>query len=260
MKKIITVFIVMATIMLCGALSASAKTMDMYINGMYSTQEVEQIGGFDMLPAEEVSGYFGFTSYFDGYTLTFYGTERTYYFHIGDAVVTDNAGGWYGLDITPRLINNTVYIPAKFFCDTFGMTYTWDWVTETIFINSDYTYNWLISTDEYWVGRKRKTTENALAKLVAEEYDSVINEWGKYYDNFITVCGTATADYETFNDYYVSLEAYDGKSYNLYFPKDGNWTKDIDTVYDEFQSKGKFEIAVIAANANGKYRVISCRY
>ena len=171
MKKIITVFIVMATIMLCGALSASAKTMDMYINGMYSTQEVEQIGGFDMLPAEEVSGYFGFTSYFDGYTLTFYGTERTYYFHIGDAVVTDNAGGWYGLDITPRLINNTVYIPAKFFCDTFGMPYTWDWVTETIFINSDYTYNWLINTYEYRVGRYNK-----IKKIRTQAYIDIAKE------------------------------------------------------------------------------------
>ena len=253
MKKIITVFIVMATIMLCGALSASAKTMDMYINGMYSTQEVEQIGGFDMLPAEEVSGYFGFTSYFDGYTLTFYGTERTYYFHIGDAVVTDNAGGWYGLDITPRLINNTVYIPAKFFCDTFGMPYTWDWVTETIFINSDYTYNWLISTDEYWVGR----------------YNRVINNWSVKYDNFIDVKGTVTADYEAFLGYSVILQTYDGEIYKLFFEKDNwqqepydpDWTVDIDSMYDYIQSNGKVEMEVIAAEMNRNlyngYRALS---
>ena len=116
------------------------KDMNMYINGMYSTQDIQTVGGFDMLPVEDIAGYLGFTTYYDGYTLTLYGTDRTYYFHVGDAVVTDNAGGWYGLDITPREINGKIRIPAKFFCDAFGMPYTWDGLTETLFLNSDYTY------------------------------------------------------------------------------------------------------------------------
>lgn len=148
MKKFFTAVIISAMTFFC-ALSVYAETMNIYISGQLEACDIENVGGFDMLPVQDIVGDLGFTCWYDGYNITLYGTNRTYYLHIGDAVVTDNADCWYGLDVTPREINGKVRVPAKFFCDVLGMNYTWDGVTKTLFLNSDYTYNWLINTKEY---------------------------------------------------------------------------------------------------------------
>lgn len=224
MKKLITTFII-AVIAVLGAASASAKDMNMYINGMYSTQDVQSVGGFDMLPAEDIAGYLGFTSYFDGYTLTLYGTDRTYSFHVGDAVVTDNAGGWYGLDITPRVIDGKIRIPAKFFSDAFGMTYTWDWVTDTLFLNSDYTYNWLINTWEYQTDKYNKLNS------VSSKQDAI----DRVYKHRISTG-------EIFEDYYLS-NVYKAEEYSNYYLVKVTATEYADgqSRYKVYKSGGRIE-------------------
>lgn len=148
MKKTFTAIII-TMITILGAVSVHAQNMEMYVGGHYTVRDVQNIAGFDMLPIEDIAPELGFTTWFDGYELTLYGTDRTYYFHVGDPNVWDNAGGWYGLDVTPRVMEGKIRIPNTWLIYSLGLKYSYDNITNTLFIDSDYTYNWLRSTKEY---------------------------------------------------------------------------------------------------------------
>ena len=157
------------------ASSVSAQNMEMYVSGHYTIRDIQNVGGIDMVPIEEIAPELGFTTWFDGNELTLYGTDRTYWFHINDANVWDNAGGWSGLDVTPRVIDGKVRIPVTWLVNTLGMNYTYDWVTNMLFINSDYTYNWLINTPEYKDGILQKQRESWLWSMVGRYSGDMIN-------------------------------------------------------------------------------------
>lgn len=152
MKKKILIPVITAAIMGFAAIGASARNLDMYVNNHHVVRDIQTVGRFDMLPVLDIAGELGFNCSFDGTTIKLYNDSRSYKFTMGKAAAYDQDGKWYGLDVVPQIINGSVRIPYKFFCDAMGLSYTWDDVTSTIFLGSDRTYNWLINTEEYKLG------------------------------------------------------------------------------------------------------------
>ena len=142
------------TLMLTSTISVQARPMQMYICGNYVTRNIECIGKFDMLPVLDIANELGYNAYFNGRIAVLYNDQRSYTFVLGQPAVFDQNGREYGLDVVPQIINGKLMIPAKFFYDAMGKTYTWDAITDTLFLDSDYTYYWLINTPEY---RQAKT-------------------------------------------------------------------------------------------------------
>lgn len=89
---------------------------------------------------------------------------------MGDASVYDQDGNWYGLDVVPQVINDQVRVPAKFFQDAMGMSYVWDSVTNTVFMGSENTYNWLVNTYEYQEARDRKNRKDTHSQYIGTWY------------------------------------------------------------------------------------------
>ena len=148
MKKSIKAIILSCAAIMC-SVPTFAQDMNMYVNDQPLVRDVVSVEGFDMLPILDIAGELGFYCYYDGSIIDLYNDYKSYTFTVGSASVYDESGNWYGLDVVPQEINGKVRIPAKFFQDTMGMSYTWDSVTNTIFMNSEDTYNWLINTYEY---------------------------------------------------------------------------------------------------------------
>lgn len=152
MKKIIAI-IATISIIFTSIISVNAREMNMYVRNQNVVRDVVDVNGFDMLPIADIAGELGFYyAYYGGSRFELYNGNNggtMYIFNIGDASVYDQNGGWHGLDVVPQVINGKVRIPAKFLQDTFGLSYVWDSVTDTLFIGSENTYNWLRSTPEY---------------------------------------------------------------------------------------------------------------
>lgn len=135
--------------------TVNAQDMNMYVNDKYVVRDMQTVSGFDMLPILDIAGELGFQCYYDGKAINLYNDTKGYVFAVGSASVYDESGNWYGLDVIPQVINGKVRVPAKFFQDAMGMSYVWDAVTNTVFMGSENTYNWLIGTWEYQEGLKR---------------------------------------------------------------------------------------------------------
>ncbi len=149
MKNIKIIAAISAVISSLSIISANAQDMNMYVNNKFVVRDMQTVAGFDMLPVLDIAGELGFNCYYDGNTINLYNDTKGYIFTIGSASVYDESGNWYGLDVAPQVINGKVRVPAKFFQDAMGMSYVWDRQTNTIFFNSEDTYNWLINTNEY---------------------------------------------------------------------------------------------------------------
>ncbi len=148
MKKLL-IPLVAVCIALVSSSGAYAQSMNMYVSNQPLVRDIVSVSGFDMLPILDIAGELGFQCYYDGNSVSIYNDSKTYVFTLGDASVYDESGNWYGLDVVPQALNGSVRVPAKFFQDVMGMSYVWDSVTNTIFMNSEDTYNWLINTEEY---------------------------------------------------------------------------------------------------------------
>lgn len=150
MKKIVS--IITALSLLClSAIGVSAREMSMYVRNQYVVRDVVDLQGFDMIPIADIAGELGYEyqKSENSFKIVSYAGNPSYTFTIGSASVYDQNGGWYGLDVVPQYIGGKVRIPSKFLQDTLGLSYVWDSVTDTIFVGSENTYNWLINTAEY---------------------------------------------------------------------------------------------------------------
>lgn len=159
MKKIFSIIIVFSLLCL-SAIGVSAREINMYVRNYNVVRDVVDLDGFDMIPIADIAGELGYKYSSDGNTfklVNYAGEYRSYTFTIGDAAVYDQNGRWHGLDIVPQYISGKVRIPSKFLQDTLGLSYVWDAVTDTIFIGSENTYNWLINTAEYKNAANGKT-------------------------------------------------------------------------------------------------------
>lgn len=177
MNKIKTIAAVAAAITAFSALGASAQDMNMYVNDHYVVRDMQTVSGFDMLPILDIAGELGFNCSFDGTTITLYNDSKSYVFTVGSASVYDESGNWYGLDVVPQVMNGKVRVPAKFFQDAMGMSYVWDAVTNTVFLSSENTYNWLIGTWEYQEAEKQKLIRDTMDERLKNLYDPF------YYDD-----------------------------------------------------------------------------
>lgn len=199
MKTKLISAILTAGMTLCFATSASAQDINMYINNQFVVRDMQTVSDFDMLPVLDIAGELGFNCYFDGYTIELYNDHKSFTFTMGSASVYDESGRWYGLDIVPQIINGKVRVPAKFFQDALGMSYVWDEVTNTIFMGSESTYEWLVNTYEY---------QEAAIKYNQISYDEALDLVRNY---FISRGETAPSFYmydgETNNEF--TIRAYD---------------------------------------------------
>lgn len=148
MKRICSTLLA-CLLLVTGFTSVQAEEVGMYVNNTYVYREFDTIGRFDMVPILDIAGELGFENYFDGQNIYLYSDKVNFTFTMGSADVYDHEGNWYGLDVVPQFINGRVMIPANFLIYNMGTPYTWDDVTKTLFINSDATYQWLISTPEH---------------------------------------------------------------------------------------------------------------
>lgn len=146
--------------------AVQARDMSMYISGAQTTVNIENVNGFDMVPIMDIAGLLGYHSWCDGKTAIIYDDTNKFTFTLNNPAVFDDNGKEYGLEVVPQMIRNKFMIPVNFFSEYLGMTYNWDYVTDTAFLDSDFTYNWLIGTEEY-----------QKAKLKKDAGDSFIGTW-----------------------------------------------------------------------------------
>lgn len=173
MKKLITAIIGIASMLICfTAINASAATMEMYINEQYVERDIVNQGGIDMLPIADIAGELGFEyqQTYNGFKLK--GYYNTYTFTMGNASVYDYWGNWIGLDMVPRIINDKIRIPATFVTKTLGYSYTWDYVTNIIFVNSP---NSLAETkSNYWYAGWKRAADGT----VENYWHSIVPDYG----------------------------------------------------------------------------------
>ena len=149
-------------LLISGIGSAQAAETGMYVNNAYVSREFDTIGQFDMVPILDIAGELGYGCDFDGSQFRLYNDNVTYTFTMGSADVFSHDGTWFGLDVVPQFINGRVMIPANFLIYILGTPYTWDNVTQTLFINSNYSYRWLTGTKEYKEAKAIDDTWNAI--------------------------------------------------------------------------------------------------
>ena len=211
MKKILFSVLILCIGLSAMILPASAKNTRMCIRDCdYIQRELEVVAGFDMLPIMDIAGELGYNVYREKNRLWLYRGNHSFVFNIGNAAVYDENGKWYGLDVTPRIINGKYMIPAKFIYTVLGDTYTWDDVTKTLFIGSDRTYNWLITTDEYKGAQLWKKLPSSYV------YASGAGGWSEFL--------TLNSDGSFVGDFYDDCYFYDGLFYEAVCEYNGKFT------------------------------------
>lgn len=147
--KKLTAGILAAGMMIGSAFSASAYSMNMYVKNHYVTRDMQTMGKFDMLPIMDIAGELGYQVYYENGKFWLFNDSVSYEFTVGKADFYDQDWNWYGLDVVPQFIGGKLRLPSSFFTKTLGLSYTYDDVTKTLFIDSDSSYKWLIGTWEY---------------------------------------------------------------------------------------------------------------
>lgn len=224
MKKIIS--IITAFSLLClSVIGVSARDMNMYVRNQYVVRDVVDLRGFDMIPIADIAGELGYEYQKSGDTfkLVSYAGYTSYTFTIGSASVYDQNGGWHGLDVVPQYIGGKVRIPSKFLQNTLGLSYVWDSVTDTIFVGSENTYNWLINTAEY----KNAVNGKPASVSASSSYDCYPGTQFRTFTNAIgqsVQSSSRTGTGSTIYEYgytalesvysYVSILQNDGMTYN----------------------------------------------
>ena len=141
-------------------ITVQARTMTMYVGGSQLITNVESVNGFDMVPIMDIAGALGYHCWCDGKTAIIYDDAIKYTFTLGSPAVFDDKGKEYGLEVVPQIIQKKFMIPANFFSTYLEMSYVWDHVTDTAFLDSEFTYNWLIGTEEYQKAKLKKDAGN----------------------------------------------------------------------------------------------------
>lgn len=171
-------------VLLLGFHNVHARDMEVYVDDHYLVRDVQSVEGFDMLPLLDIAGELGYSCSFDGTTAVFYNDAVQYTFQAGNPSVFDQNGQEYGLDVVPQMINGKFMVPAKFFCDVLNKSYVWDEVTDTLFLGSESSYEWLVSTPEYQEGKKLKDTQKAICGVWYNKFPDETMEQHSTYIEF----------------------------------------------------------------------------
>lgn len=259
MKKIKVLFI-SCLMMFSFAIGAQAADMNMYVNGIFVVRDLETVGEFDMLPILDIAGELGYQCTFDGTTAILYNDWQSYTFVVGSATVIDRYGGWYGLDVVPQIKNDKLYVPAKFFQDAMGLSYTWDSVTNTIFLNSDATYQWLINTPEH-----KQANPKYMAGLYARSLwnTGTITSYGGEMVQYNCVAYPVTelwyymadVNYDGVLDLVISESDYQGNGIIVYTYRDGS----IQPIYSPGMPYSSGVEILTLATYEGRYGIFQHR-
>ena len=256
MKKKILIPLIAAGIAAVSSISANAQDMNMYVNNQFVVRDIQTVGSFDMLPVLDIAGELGFYSSFDGTTINLYNDSQSFIFTVGNASVYDQNGNRYGLDVVPQVMNGKVRVPAKFFSDVLGKSYTWDSVTNTIFMGSDDTYNWIINTVEYNASNPRYMANMYSSALFntgylhSYSYVSGKSE-SRYFSPYEMWYYMADVNYDGILDLIVSGEDYYSNGIMIYTYKDNT----IKQVFDEGIPYSSGVTALTFAECNGRYGI-----
>lgn len=264
-KYIVTIALALAGISVSA--SAFAQDMDIYVNDQHLVRDIVSVDGFDMLPILDIAGELGFNCYYDGTVIDLYNDNRSYTFTVGDASVYDESGNWYGLDVVPQVINDKIRIPAKFFQDAMGMSYVWDSVTNTIYMGSEDTYNWLINTYEYQ--HPQPATIEGIYYQYLRDAGSISVYSGETvghrrhtYDVDELWYYVADINYDGTKDLIVSAEDYNGNGIIVYTYRNGQVVRVVDeglpyssgsVLFTLAQKDGIYGILVNHQNSTGSF-------
>ena len=122
-----------------------------------------------------------------------------------------------------------------------GLSYTWDSVTNTIFLNSDATYQWLISTPEHQEGKAIKQTWDAVQGWWLNYNDM---EYMSHHSENICFYPDCTFYYRTwrikgYGTYRVTRPNIIEVNYDIYFNGAGTTTYGYDySTSDTYQLSG----------------------
>lgn len=262
MKRILKMLFSIMGVLFAFSMSVNAHNMNMYVNDICVVRDVQMIDGFDMLPVMDIAGELGYNCSYDSKTLVLYNDSERFTFTLGSASVYDESGRWYGLDVVPQVIQGKIRIPAKFFCDVKSMSYVWDPITNTIFMGSENSYNWLINTEEYKCSNP---------KYMADKYFKYVSRAGAiynhnglaYYDERNTTKFSydelwyyiADINYDGVLDLIVSPEDYYGNGLMVFTYLEGEISLLVDTGMP--YSAGVTRMTI--AEYNGKYGVFCHR-
>lgn len=199
-KKIL--FLIVCLTALCAGSVSHAYEMNMYVNNQFVVRDIQNVAGFDMLPVLDIAGELGFKCAYDGKTVVLYNDTKSFTFTVGSSAVYDNTGIQYGLDVVPQVINGKIRVPANFFQQALGISYTWDSVTNTIFMGSESTFAWLSNTPEY---------KGANPKYMAALYADYFKNQGNVYSRGSESVGGMSTSYR-YDElwYYMADINYDG--------------------------------------------------
>ncbi len=237
MKKIIGTIIGITSMLICFAsVNVSAATMEMYINEQYVERDIVNQGGIDMLPIADIAGELGFEYQptYNGFKLN--GYYNVYTFTAGSASVYDYWGNWIGLDMVPRIIDGKIRIPATFVTKTLGYSYTWDYVTNIIFVNSP---NALVETkSNYWYAGWKRAADGT----VANYWNSTVPDYGNLSGETPLTYYLAESGWTWFHyDWYIE----DVDLYVNYLYKKG-WS-DFESEYEDIYFFEKYNMLVAIA-------------
>lgn len=251
--KLLKVFIsaVAALVVSFTALTVSAQNMDLYVKNQYVERDVVTYADIDMLPIADIAGELGFKYTETLYGFSLYNEQTSFSFVLGSPIVYCNNQPHIGLDVVPMIINGRVRLPSTFFTRNLGLSYTWDRVTNAIFISSDDMLREIQSAN--WYQGYKKAAEGRLAKYKGSnvpDYGDLSGEELIYYD-------VSDGWYNFRYDYYEA----DLIRYVNYLEETG-WVAFDEPYYDDneivfYYSKGNVSINVGAyADLNETYAFV----
>ena len=236
-KKIIGTIIGIASALICFAgINASAAPMEMYINEQYVERDIVSQGSFDMLPIADIAGELGFTYQptYNGFKLN--GYNNSYTFTMGSANVYDAYGRWIGLDIITKVMDGKIRVPETFLTRNLGYSYTWDYVTNVIYVNSPNALNEAKSS--YWYEGWKRAADGT----VENYWHSIVPDYGNLSGETPLTYYLAENGWTFFHyDFYIE----DADLYINYLYKKG-W-KDSESEYEDvyFFEKNNMLVGVV---------------
>ena len=256
-----TLFFIICLAALCVGTVSYAYDMNMYVNNIFVVRDIQSVAGFDMLPVADIAGELGFGCTYNEKEVVLYNDVQSFTFTVGSPAVYDKFGNQYGLDVVPQMIAGKLRIPANFFQNVFGMSYTWDSVTNTIFMNSQSAFEWITGTDEY---------KGANPKYMAGLYADYFRNQGTVYSYGSENTGgnrvsyrydelwyyMADINYDGILDMVISAEDYCSNGVVVYTYKNGSIVK----AYNQGMPFSAGSECYTAAVFEGRYGMFYHRY
>lgn len=160
MKKICLSILTAA--MLTASVGTYAAEVSLYVNNQLTDGAISK-DGRTMVPIRVIAENMGYTVSWnrDDKSVTITDGNNVIWMFSGNSTAYKNDSSSVDMGIAPQIVNGNMMIPVRYAAELLGGSVIWDGVTNTAFINSDSTYNWLSHTDEYISAAVDKGLANA---------------------------------------------------------------------------------------------------